>query len=399
MQQLNNEARLKKMKKIFFFLSTLTVFIMGCGEDTPVAEPLPAITVEDVTVTESDNDITAMITLTLDKAADGNVVFNYSTVANTASSNIDFVGVADEVFIINPGNTTANVEITIKGDEVEESDETFDVAFLNPIGATFNTTRITVTISDDDVDGGVSIPTTGYVSPLTYAGYTLVWQDEFDGNSLGSHWMQEIGTGNSGWGNNELQYYRSENTTVADGNLIIEAKQESFGGSPYTSSRIITKNQKFFKYGRVDIRAALPEGQGLWPALWMLGQNIDQVSWPACGEIDIMEVVGHQPNRVHGTVHWDSNGHANFGASTTATTDFSDAFHVFSIIWDANEIKWLLDGTQYHSIDITPADLSEFREDFFFIFNVAVGGNWPGSPDATTVFPQRMYVDYVRVFQ
>jgi hypothetical protein len=388
------------MKKIFFLLMTFTVFIISCGEDTePVEKALPTISVDNTTVTETDVDKTATITLTLSEAAEGNIVFNYSTIAGTAASGIDFVGVADETFVLNPGNTTATIEIRIKGDEVEESNETFDIAFLNPVGATFSTSRITVTIADDDVDGGITIPTTGYVSPLTHAGYTLVWQDEFDGNSLGSHWQQEIGTGNSGWGNNELQYYRAENTTVSDGNLIIEAKNESFGGAAYTSSRMITKGQKFFKYGRVDIRAALPEGQGMWPALWMLGENIDQVGWPKCGEIDIMEVVGHQPNRTHGTLHWYSTEWVNYGGSIGSSTDLSEEFNVYSIIWDATEIKWLLNGIQFHNTDITPAELAEFREEFFFIFNVAVGGNWPGSPNATTVFPQRMYVDYIRVFQ
>ena len=379
---------------------TLTVFIISCGEDeTPVDKPLPTISVANVTTLETDVDKIATITLTLSEAAEGNVVFNYSTITGTAVSGIDFVGISNETHIINAGNTTSTIEITIEGDLVEEIDETFDIAFLNPVGATFNTSRITVTIVDNDVDGGANIPTTGYISPLTYSGYTLVWQDEFDGSTLGSHWIQEIGTGGSGWGNNELQYYRAENTTITDGNLIIEAKQESFGGSPYTSSRMITKGQKAYKYGRVDIRAALPEGQGLWPALWMLGSNIDQVSWPACGEIDIMEIVGHQPNKVHGTIHWNENGHANYGGSKTSTTDFSEEFHVFSIVWDATQIRWLLNDVQYHNVDLTPAALDEFREEFFFIFNVAVGGNWPGSPDATTAFPQRMIVDYIRVFQ
>ncbi|MFT5832712.1 MAG: hypothetical protein ACI97N_000325 [Cognaticolwellia sp.] len=388
------------MKNIFFLLLfTLTVLITSCAEDEPQIVDLPKVTVENATVLESDNDQTVGITLTLDKASDGNIVFNYSTIGGTAASGIDFDGVSSESFTINAGSTTATLEVVISGDNVEENDETFEIAFLNPIGATFNQSRITVTISDDDVDGGVVIPTSGFTSPLTYPGYTLVWQDEFDGSSLSSDWTQEIGTGNSGWGNNELQYYRTENTTVNGGNLIIEAKQESFGGGTYTSSRIITKGDISFKYGRVDIRAVMPEGQGLWPALWMLGENIDQVSWPACGEIDIMEIVGHQPNKVHGTIHWDANGHANYGGSKTSTSDLSEEFHVFSIIWDANEIKWLLDGVQYHNVDIAPADLDEFREAFFFIFNVAVGGNWPGNPDATTSFPQRMIVDYMRVFQ
>lgn len=379
---------------------TLTVFMIGCGEDEPVQKALPTITVENTTVTEADVDKTAIITLTLNEAGEGNVVFNYSTIAGTATSNVDYVAVTDETYVLNAGNTSATIEIIIKGDAVEENDETFDIVFLNPIGATFNTARITLTIIDDDVDGGVSIPTTGFVSPLTYPGYSLVWQDEFDGNALGSHWTQEIGTGNGGWGNNELQYYRAENTMVGDGYLTIEAKQESFGGAAYTSSRMITKGQKSYKYGRIDIRAALPEGQGIWPALWMLGDNIDQVSWPKCGEIDIMEIVGHQPNRLHGTVHWDGiNGAANFGGSVNSATDLSETFNVYSIIWNANEIKWLLNDVQFHSVDITPAELDEFKENFFFIFNLAVGGNWPGSPDATTVFPQRMYVDYIRVFQ
>jgi beta-glucanase (GH16 family) len=161
--------------------------------------------------------------------------------------------------------------------------------------------------------------------------------------------------------------------------------------------------KKEFKYGRVDIRAALPKGQGIWPALWMLGSNFSDVGWPMCGEIDIMELVGGdgKDNIVHGTTHWDNNGsYANYGGSYRLPTGiFNDEFHVFTIIWDESKIAWLVDDKQYHSIDISPAALSEFRQEFFFIFNVAVGGNWPGSPDGTTEFPQRMIVDYVRVFQ
>lgn len=254
--------------------------------------------------------------------------------------------------------------------------------------------------------GGGGIPTTGYTSPLTRPGYTLVWNDEFEGSSLSSDWTHEIGTGNNGWGNQELQYYRPENTEVRDGYLIIKAKAETFGGRNYTSSRIISEGMQSFKYGRIDIRAALPEGQGLWPALWMLGDSHNTVGWPACGEIDIMEMVGGAgPNRgdeyCFGTAHWDNNGtKADFGGSIRSTSGkLSEEFHVYSIVWDQNRITWFFDDTQYHQIDITPAALSEFRESFFFIFNVAVGGIWPGSPNASTVFPQQMTVDYVRVFQ
>ncbi len=247
--------------------------------------------------------------------------------------------------------------------------------------------------------GGVN--DTGYSTPLNYPNYTLTWNDEFNGSSLSSDWTQEIGNGNWGWGNNELQYYRAQNTSLENGYLIITAKQENFGGKNYTSSRIKTQGNIFHTYGRIDIRAKLPFGQGLWPALWMLGENFSSTGWPSCGEIDIMEMIGGNgwnDRTVHGTVHWEDNGHALYGGHNTLTSGrFADEFHVFSIIWTPSSIKWLRDDIQYHVIDIN--NLSAFHNDFFFIFNVAVGGNWPGSPDTSTIFPQTMIVDYVRVFQ
>lgn len=251
-------------------------------------------------------------------------------------------------------------------------------------------------------------PTKGYTSPMSYPNYTLVWNDEFDGNSLNTaNWNYEIGTGNNGWGNNELQYYRQENTSVADGILTIEARQESFEGSVYTSSRLTTEGKQSFQYGRIDIRAAMPFGNGLWPALWMLGDNFQTAGWPFCGEIDIMEMVGGETpgggdDVYHGTAHWaDSNGQRNQfgGKDSLASGTLADEFHVYSITWDNQKITWFFDDQKYHELDITPAELSEFNQKFFFIFNVAVGGDWPGSPNSSTRFPQKMFVDYVRVFQ
>ncbi len=263
------------------------------------------------------------------------------------------------------------------------------------------TESVTVEIGSDNNPG---IPADGYTTPESYPGMTLVWQDEFNGNSLNTNdWTYETGAG--GWGNNELQYYRSENTTVADGYLTITAKKESFSGSEYTSSRLITKGKKSFEYGRIDIRAMLPEGQGLWPALWMLGANFNSVGWPKCGEIDIMEMIGGsgREKTVYGTLHWDNNGaHActcEKPGYSLASGTFADKFHVFSMVWTSTKITWYVDDVKFNEIDITPAGLSEFHEQFFFIFNVAVGGNWPGAPDSGTVFPQKMVVDYVRVFQ
>lgn len=163
-----------------------------------------------------------------------------------------------------------------------------------------------------------------------------------------------------------------------------------------------TQGLREFKYGRIDIRAKLPIGQGIWPAFWLLGSNYPVVGWPQCGEFDIMEIVGQEPSTLHGTAHWDNDGkYATYGRykKLPAGETFADEYHVFSIIWNSQTIKWLLDDVQYNVMDITPSSLSEFQLEFFLIFNVAVGGNWPGSPDNTTLFPKRMRVDYVRVFQ
>ena len=250
-------------------------------------------------------------------------------------------------------------------------------------------------------------PNTGYTTPLSYPGYTLVWQDEFNENTLSSDWVQETGRGNNGWGNNELQFYRAENTEVRDGALVITARKQDFGGQQYTSSRIKTQGRKSFKYGRIDIRAALPKGKGIWPATWMLGNNFPTAGWPHCGEIDIMEMVGGPSatdgdRTIHGTVHWSNaeGNHTYIGGSNTLNSGiFADNWHVFTILWNEQKIEWYRDDIKYYEINITSPAMSEFHQEFFFIMNVAVGGNWPGSPDGNTQFPQRMAVDYVRVFQ
>jgi hypothetical protein len=265
--------------------------------------------------------------------------------------------------------------------------------------------EIEITIELDNTSG-VVIPTTGYTSPTSYDGLSLIWEDDFAGASLNSaNWTFEIGRGTNGWGNNELQYYRQENTSLQDGHLVITAKKETFSDAAYTSSRIVTKDKRALTYGRVDIRAALPKGQGIWPALWMLGSNFSTVGWAQCGELDIMEMVGGAGNKdktVYGTLHWDNGGHnctCGDDGFTLSSGTFADEFHVFSIVWNTNSITWYVDNVQFHQTDTSPAAMSEFDAPFFFIFNLAVGGNWPGSPDNTTVFPQYLIVDYIRVFQ
>jgi beta-glucanase (GH16 family) len=248
------------------------------------------------------------------------------------------------------------------------------------------------------------IPTEGFISAESYPNMSLVWEDDFEGTTLNSsNWTYEIGNGQSGWGNNELQYYREENTSLVDGHLVITAKRETVNGFQFTSSRIVTQRKRDFQYGRIDIRAALPQGQGIWPALWMLGSNFNTVGWPASGEIDIMEMIGGngRENTVHGTVHWRNEGqHAQAGGSRTLpASTFVGRFYVFSIVWDEASIVWLVNNNEFYRINTTPEELDEFRNEFFFIFNLAVGGNWPGNPSSSTTFPQRLIVDYVRVFQ
>lgn len=239
-------------------------------------------------------------------------------------------------------------------------------------------------------------------------GYSLVWNDEFNDSQVNLiDWVYEVNA--DGGGNNELQYYtsRAENSFVNEGNLHIVAKRESFtgpdGARDYTSARMTTQNRQTFQYGIIKARIKLPYGQGLWPAFWMLGDNISQVGWPKCGEIDIMEMIGGgngRDNVVYGTLHWDSNGHAEFGRSFSLSSGiFNNDFHEFTINWDSEKIEMLVDGQVFNTVVITNASMSEFHQPFFIILNVAVGGNWPGAPNNQTVFPQEMIVDYVRVYQ
>jgi beta-glucanase (GH16 family) len=227
--------------------------------------------------------------------------------------------------------------------------------------------------------------------------WQLVWSDEFN-NGISADWEFEIGTGEWGWGNNELQYYRRENATVHNGILHITAKQENYAGSNYTSARMKTQGRKSWKYGRMEARIALPSFTGSWPAFWMLGESISSIGWPACGEIDIMEQV-NTAQEVHGTIHWDANGtYANYGGSTPTNVS---GFHVYAIEWDASAIRWFLDGVQYHEVDISNGanGTSEFHEEFFILLNMAVGGQWPGYEVDNGALPATMQVDYVRVYE
>jgi beta-glucanase (GH16 family) len=241
-------------------------------------------------------------------------------------------------------------------------------------------------------------------------GWSLIWADEFsqvNGSSPDpARWAYDIGTGSGGWGNNELEYYtsRTNNIRVENGQLVIEARQESYLGSAFTSARIKTQGKVSWRYGRIESRIKIPRGQGIWPAFWMLGTNITSVGWPACGEIDIMENVGSDTNTVKGTIHgpgYSGGGGIGGERRLPGGAAFADDFHVYAVEWTTNLIRWLVDGQQYFKVN--PSSLPAgsawvFSQPEFIILNLAVGGNWPGSPNATTTFPVRMVVDYVRVY-
>jgi len=244
--------------------------------------------------------------------------------------------------------------------------------------------------------------------------WRLVWADEFTGTNGpavdATKWGFDIG--GKGWGNNELQTYtdRTTNAFVRDGFLNIKVLREKFTGPDnisreYTSARLLTENKFTQRYGRFEARIKVPYGQGIWPAFWMLGDNIRTAGWPQCGEIDIMEYIGREPFKVFGTLHGPGYSGAN-GLSTTQTLTngkkISDDFHTFAVEWEPNVIRFYIDRVLYKTR--TPAELPAgaswvFDRPFFLILNVAVGGNFPGDPDATTVFPQSMQVDYVRVYK
>jgi beta-glucanase (GH16 family) len=271
-------------------------------------------------------------------------------------------------------------------------------------------------------------------------GWTLVWSDEFNGPDGSApdprKWTYDIGAGGNGWGNNELEYYTNSrrNVSIRDGKLVITAIKEKFtgpniapgdplgsqgSGSPagqnraanevtrdYTSARLKTQGLFAQTYGRFEARIKIPGGQGMWPAFWMLGSDIDKLGWPRCGEIDIMENIGKEPSKIHGSIHGPGpSGSGTDDMTSTFTLPdgqrFSDAFHVFAVEWEPKAIRFYVDDNLYETT--TPAGLPHgsgwvFDHPFFLLVNLAIGGDWPGSPDESTQFPQEMQVDYVRAY-
>jgi len=244
-----------------------------------------------------------------------------------------------------------------------------------------------------------------------YPGYQLVWSDEFDGPGLNlQNWTYEIGTGSNGWGNGEWQYYtsRPENCRIENGCLVIEARKENYAGRHFTSSRIKTQGKKSFQYGRIEARIRTPlGGEGIWPAFWMLGENITTIGWPACGELDIMEIMS-DPARALGTLHYGSSDpyiHESNGGSNASAGNLSQDFHLYAVEWDPRQIRWYRDDVNFYSTSTwwtnTGPYPAPFNQPFFIVLNFAVGSSWWDETvtNSTVAFPQRLTVDYVRVYE
>jgi beta-glucanase (GH16 family) len=260
----------------------------------------------------------------------------------------------------------------------------------------------------------LSLPVWAQEAPNSKPNWILTWSDEFnapDGTPIDSHkWTAE--TGGNGWGNNELEYYTTStrNARQEHGALVIEAIHEPHTGADgvqrsYTSARLKTEGKFSQAYGRFEARIKMPRGKGIWPAFWMLGDDIASVGWPKCGEIDIVENLGSEPSIAHGTIHGPGySGDHGIGSPFTLPHGkrFSDKFHVFAVEWEPQEIRFYVDDNLYATR--RPNDLPAgahwvYDHPFFILLNLAVGGNWPGNPDNTTKFPQKMLVDYVRVYR
>ncbi len=250
--------------------------------------------------------------------------------------------------------------------------------------------------------------------PQPRTGWTLVWSDEFstpDGSSPDpTKWTYDLG--GKGWGNEELESYtnRPENAHIEKGNLVITAQKETYTAADgitrdYTSARIKTQGLFAQRYGRIEARIKIPAGQGMWPAFWMLGEDIPKIGWPKCGEIDIMENIGDEPATIHGSLHGPSAISRTSDLTSTFTLpagqNFTDDFHIYAVEWSPGTVRFYVDANLYatfRSSDWPAGGKWVFDHPFFIILNLAVGGDWPGSPDASTKFPQSMFVDYVRVY-
>lgn len=343
------------MKNILILLSTIILVLAACSKSNSTT----------ATNTTTPTNLTINANVATDTS--GNVAF-IAAATNAVSYDFDF---GNGVF-----QTVASGTVTYK----------------YPASGTYSVNVIAKSSSGQIIS--TSIQVTVMVKLL------LVWAEEFDipGSPNATKWNYDIGNGSGGWGNNELEYYtnRASNVVVSNGTLKINAIKENYSGSAYTSARMLTQNNFSFKYGRIEIRAKLPAGLGTWPAIWMLGSNINTTAWPACGEMDIMEQKGSELNKIYATLHYTGHFGANGVGNTLVISNSSTTFHNYIMEWSATAIKFYVDDQLFHTV--ANNNSMPFNQNFFIILNVAMGGNFGGSVDPAFTTAS-MEVDYIRVYQ
>lgn len=336
----------------FLFAGILFSILMSCGKD-------------DGSSTNNNPPTNLALNAVVSSDNSGNVAFT-ATAANAVTYEFDF------------------------GNGVFQTVPSGIVTYKYPASGNYTVNVVAKSASGQTASKSVQITVTVALS--------LVWSDEFDipGAPDPAKWGYDLGAG--GWGNSELQYYtnRTDNAVVSNGTLKIIAKAESYSGSNYTSARLLSKDKFSFKYGKIEARAKLPVGVGTWPAIWMLGSNINNVGWPACGEIDIMEHKGSQLNTIYGTLHYPGHSGGNANGATTVIANATTEFHKYKAEWDANTIKIFVDDVLFHTV--ANSSSLPFNQNFFIILNVAMGGTFAGPVDPAFT-NATMEVDYVRVYQ
>ncbi|MFZ9503734.1 MAG: glycoside hydrolase family 16 protein [Cyclobacteriaceae bacterium] len=380
-------------------LVTCLIFLISCAKDEVEGPVVLRLATE--SLVEGSENSNKQIIILRDNNKNSVLSLTYQITHLTTEQDLDLQA-AQGTIVFEKGQSEASIPIQITGDPHQELSELFKLT----LQSTASVYEFQIVLFDDDQPAPILSDALGFFTPAEYPSMKAFWSDEFDGPDLNlNSWTYDIGNGCPNlcnWGNNELQLYGDQPNTIrlSEGKLIITAIND-FG--IYRSARIKTKGKVETTYGRIDIRARLPRGKGIWPAFWMLGSNIDTNPWPGCGEIDMMELIGSQPETVHGTVHYENVTNKAYQTSTGSTSlssgQFYDSFHVFTTIWDRNRIDWYLDNELYGSFSYPTVSGNTFRLPYYFLINMAVGGRWPGSPDDKTVFPQELIVDYIRVFQ
>jgi hypothetical protein len=376
---------------VWFFLALLP----GC-KDYDI--PAPAVTIDGVSDYRQTVDTDFEFKINIPHASTSDISVNYVTTDGTAMAGVDFVFTSG-VAVIPAGSLSTVVKVMVKADSLRRDFQFFNLELSHPVNCTIAGGQAIGKIENGDL---LFFPVDGAGYRTADSDIAPVWSDEFNGKNVDpGNWSFD--TGDTGWGNHELQLYtdRTQNVFVSSGNLIIEARKESsYGGyGTFTSARLTTRGKKNFKYGKIEIRAKVPCVEGFMSSLWMLGSNVGSEGWPRCGEIAMMQLP-HSENVVYNTLRWGDSANVTHqhGTNHSLGVVSENTFHVFTMTWNASSIAMYIDDemTFYSATD---DETLPFNKDFFFNVSLAVGGDWPGPPTESTQFPQRLVVDYIRVYQ